>query len=73
MEPFGLFQLLQNLLLSQGNLEEKTPPSEQGEKTPTPTPIANPTPTATHLVEKPNPAAAFLENHRMRSEKRKRK
>ena len=73
MEPFGLFQLLQNLLLSQGNLEEKTPPAEQGEKTPIPTPIADSSPTATHLEEKPNPAAAFLENHRTRSEKRKRK
>ena len=70
MEPFGLFQLLQNLLLSQGNAEEKTPPVEQGEKVSTP--ITEPSSPTTPL-EKPNPAAAFLENHRLRSEKRKRK
>ncbi len=60
MEPFGLFQFLQNLL----NTEPPATPKE--EPTQNQTPDAEPTPPPSV----PNPAAQFLEQHEKRAGRR---
>ena len=67
MEPFGLFQFLQNLLTSQNDLGENPPP-ESAEISPKEPHSSPPKP------EEPTPqnaAAVFLENHERRARRRK--
>ena len=67
MEPFGLFQFLQNLLTPQSDLGE-TPPPQSAE---TPQQKAQETPPKTEELPAQNAAAAFLENHERRARRRK--
>ena len=67
MEPFGLFQFLQNLLTPQSDLGENPPPqsAEISPKEPTaPPPKTDESPAQ-------NAAAVFLENHERRARRRK--
>ena len=68
MEPFGLFQFLQNLLNAQSNLGE-APPPQSAENSPTETPSPQPKTEAPPPVQ--NAAATFLENHERRARRRK--
>ena len=68
MEPFGLFQFLQNLLNAQSNLGE-APPPQSGEISPKEPPA--PQPKAEEPPPSQNAAAVFLENHERRARRRK--
>ncbi len=60
MEPFGLFDFLQNLLNAQAPAGESAPPPEP-QKTEAPATAERPAP------QTKNPAAAFLEAHERRA------
>lgn len=68
MEPFGLFQFLQNLLASQGNFSPDTPPITDVQNPPTEDENTEPTPLT---PPKKNAAAQFLENHERRAGRKK--
>ena len=67
MEPFGLFQFLQNLLNSQGGTTE-TPPPEKTEVNAQAEPILE---KENKEIPLKNAAVEFLENHERRAKRRK--
>ena len=68
MEPFGLFQFLQNLLASQGNFSPDSPTNAQE---PTPPAEEKNTPPAPPTPPQKNAATQFLENHERRAGRKK--
>lgn len=67
MEPFGLFQFLQNLLNAQSNLSEAPPPQNAEAPQEKPQEL----PQNKEKAPAVNAAAAFLENHERRARRRK--